>query len=261
MFRRVKFAYDSLPAELKALRSVNKDNPRELQLSNGSTLRVGTSMRSSTLQLLHISEFGKICAKFPDKTHEIITGSLNALASGQYVFIESTAESREGYFYQICKDAQANLHAGKKLIPLDFRFHFFPWWRHTSYRINSDGLIVPSHCVDYFNILEAWLGVKLDREQRNWYIKRASTQGEDMKREFPSTPEEAFESSNEGLYYSRQMTEARQQAHIRSVYYDANTPVHTAWDLCYNDSKAIRFFNKAGKKSTCLNTTKTAERR
>lgn len=92
MFRRVKFAYDSLPAELKALRSVNTDNARELQLSNGSTLRVGTSMRSSTLQLLHISEFGKVCAKFPDKAREIVTGSLNALASGQYVFIESTAK-------------------------------------------------------------------------------------------------------------------------------------------------------------------------
>ena len=107
MFRRVKFAYDNLPDELKALRKVSTDNARELQLSNGSTLRVGTSMRSSTLQLLHISEFGKICAKFPDKAREIITGSLNALAPGQYVFIESTAEGREGYFYQMCKEAQA----------------------------------------------------------------------------------------------------------------------------------------------------------
>ena len=73
---------------------------RELQLSNGVTLHVGTSMRSSTLQLLHISEFGKICAKFPNKARQIVTGSLNALAPGQYVFIESTAEGREGYFYR-----------------------------------------------------------------------------------------------------------------------------------------------------------------
>ena len=246
MFRRVKFAYDNLPPELKALRSVNTDNARELQLSNGSTLRVGTSMRSSTLQLLHISEFGKVCAKYPEKAREIITGSLNALAPGQYVFIESTAEGREGYFYQMCKDAQANQHAGKKLTPLDFRFHFFPWWRHTSYKIESDGLVVPSHYGDYFNALEAQLGAKLDREQRAWYVKRASTQGEDMKREFPSTPEEAFESSNEGLYYGRQMVEAIQQGRIRSVYYDANVPVHTAWDLGYNDSTAVWFFQQCG---------------
>ena len=126
MFRRVKFAYDCLPAELKDLRSVNTDNARELHLSNGSTLRIGTSMRSSTLQYMHISEFGKICAKFLDKAREIITGSLNAVAPGQYIFIESTAEGREGYFYQICKEAQANQDASKSLSSLDFRFHFFP---------------------------------------------------------------------------------------------------------------------------------------
>jgi hypothetical protein len=80
LFRRVKFAYDSLPVEIKALRMANTDNARELQLSNGSTLRVGTSMRSSTLQYLHISEFGKICAKYPDKAREIVTGALNAIA-------------------------------------------------------------------------------------------------------------------------------------------------------------------------------------
>ncbi|MEI8329710.1 MAG: terminase [Chlamydiia bacterium] len=246
MFRRVKFAYDSLPAELKAIRSVNTDNARELQLSNGSTLRVGTSMRSSTLQLLHISEFGKICAKFPDKAREIVTGSLNALAPGQYVFIESTAEGREGYFYQMCKEAQAIKDSGKKLSALDFRFHFFPWWGHKDYRIDSQDLAVPEHLSSYFNALESQINGKLESEQRAWYVKRALTQGEDMKREFPSTPDEAFEASNEGLYYGKQIVEARQQGRIRNVYYDANVPVHTAWDLGYNDSTAIWLFQQCG---------------
>ena len=155
-------SYDSLPAELKALRSVNTDNARELQLSNGSTLRVGTSMRSSTLQLLHISEFGKICAKFPDKAREIITGSLNALALGQYVFIESTAEGREDYFYQMCKEAQAIQDSGKKLSPLDFRFHFLPWHAHKGYRIDSGNVAVSKHYSDYFNALEGVINSQLD---------------------------------------------------------------------------------------------------
>jgi hypothetical protein len=41
-----------------------------------------------------------------------VTGSLNALGAGQYVFIESTAEGREGYFYQMCKESQANKDSG-----------------------------------------------------------------------------------------------------------------------------------------------------
>ena len=246
MFRRVKFAYDNLPVELKALRSVNTDNARELQLSNGSTLRIGTSMRSSTIQLLHISEFGKICAKFPDKAREIITGSLNALAPGQYVFIESTAEGREGYFYDMCKEAQAAKDSEKKLTSLDFRFHFLPWHAQKDYRIDPRDVTVPEYYSNYFNILEGVINSQLDKGQRAWYVKRALTQGEDMKREFPSTPDEAFESSNEGLYYGRQIVEARQQGRIRNVYYDANVPVNTAWDLGYNDSTAIWFFQQCG---------------
>jgi hypothetical protein len=39
--------------------------------------------------------------------------------------------------------------------------------------------------------------------------------------------------------YGRQIVETRQQGRIRRVYYDANVPVHTAWDLGYNDSTAI----------------------
>lgn len=246
MFRRVKFAYDSLPAELKALRPATVDSARELIFSNGSSIRVGTSMRGSTLQYLHISEFGKICAKFPDKAHEIITGSLNTLASGQYVFIESTAKGREGYFYEMCRDAQAIRDSGKKLTPLDFRFHFLPWHAHKSYRIDPSGVPVPKHYSDYFNTLKGSINNHLDEGQRAWYVKRALTQGEDMKREFPSTPEEAFDSTNEGLYYGRQIVEARQQGRIRSVYYDANVSVHTAWDLGYNDSTAIWFFQQCG---------------
>lgn len=245
LFRRVKFAYDNLPAEIKVLRMINTDNARELQLNNGSTLRVGTSMRSSTLQYLHISEFGKICAKYPDKAREIITGSLNAIATGQYIFIESTAEGREGYFYEMCREAQAARDANKQLSPLDFRFHFFPWYLHKDYRLDSDLVVVPPYD-DYFSRLEHQVNVKLEPSQRVWYMKRALTQGDDMKREFPSTPEEAFEVSNEGLYYGRQIADARKEGRIRRIHYDANVAVHTAWDLGYNDSTAIWWYQICG---------------
>lgn len=172
MFRRVKFAYDSLPLELKAIRKVNTDNARELQLSNGSSLRVGTSMRSSTLQYLHISELGKSVLNTltrPERSLEIVTGSLNALAPGHYCFIESTAEGRDGYFYQMCKEAIALRDLGKKLTPLDFKMHFFPWIGEKSYRIDSAGVAVSSDLSVYFDELESKLSMKIEPEQRAWY--------------------------------------------------------------------------------------------
>jgi hypothetical protein len=245
MFKHVKFAYDCLPESLKALRPAKIDSARELVFNNGSSLRVGTSMRGSTLQYLHISEFGKICAKFPDKANELITGSLNTIAPGQYVFIESTAEGREGHFYDMCKQAQADTLQEKELSKLDFRFHFFPWWKEPSYRIGSS-IITSQVATDYFASLES-RGIALDAEQKFWYCARMATQGDNMMREYPSTPEEAWESAIDGAYYAQQIALARVERRIGFVPYDKSVPVCTAWDLGYNDSTAIWFAQFVGK--------------
>jgi hypothetical protein len=245
LFKRIKYAYDKLPASIKLSKPAKTDSARELTFSNGSSIRVGTSMRGSTLQFLHISEFGKICAKFPDKATEIITGSLNTIAPGQYVFIESTAEGREGYFYDLCKRAQENLKSGKDLSKLDFKFHFFPWWGEPAYRIGSQ-VIMTQEALDYFDHLKI-RGIKLDAEQMYWYAEKKSVQSDNMMREYPTTPEEAWESAIDGAYYAHQMSQCRLEKRIGFVPYDDGLPVHTAWDLGYNDSTAIWFFQVFGK--------------
>lgn len=68
----MKFAYDNLPDIMKQMVSVSTDNTNELSFSNGSRIQVGTSFRSGTLQFLHISEFGKICLKYPERVREIV---------------------------------------------------------------------------------------------------------------------------------------------------------------------------------------------
>lgn len=243
LFKRVKFAYDSLPDQLKEIITAENDTSNMLKFSNGSSLRVGTSLRSSTFQYLHISEFGKICAKYPDKAQEIITGSLNTIAPGQYVFIESTAEGRHGYFYDICKRAQDMKQ--EELTKIDFKFHFFPWWKEPVYRIGSV-VTMDKEIIEYFEHLEN-MGIKLDYEQKAWYAHKQATQKEDMNREFPSTPEESWQVSNEGFYYSKQMSIARVEKRIGRVPYDETIPVYTAWDLGYNDSTAIWFFQIVAK--------------
>jgi hypothetical protein len=84
---KVKFPYDNLPDMLKAARPIVRDSADELVFGNNSSIRVSTSMRSGTLQYLHISEYGQVCARYPDKAREIRTGALNAVQAG-----ESTAE-------------------------------------------------------------------------------------------------------------------------------------------------------------------------
>lgn len=245
LFKRIKFSYDNLPEAIKSERRATTDSARELQFSNGSFLRVGTSMRGSTLQYLHISEFGKICAKFPEKAQEIITGSLNTIAAGQYVFIESTAEGSGGYFYEICKKAQKTEKEKLRLTELDWKFFFFPWWKDPSYSLPE--FVEPQgYLKEYFQSLDA-KGINLSGAQIAWYCKKYQTQEDDMLREYPSTPDESFQGSASGLFYGRHIALARIEKRISNVPYDENALVHTSWDLGFGDNTAIWFFQLVGK--------------
>lgn len=243
---KIKYAYDNLPDEVKADLPALTDTVRQLRFANGSSIRVGTSMRSGTLQFLHVSEFGKVCAKYPDKAQEIVTGALNTVQAGQCVFIESTAEGRHGYFFEYCKAAQDADKLGKKLTELDFKFFFFPWWKHPDYVLDPDGVVITREDRDYFEQLRQQHGIELTSEQKAWYVKKKETQGEEMKREYPSTPDEAFEASIRGAYYAIQMAKIREQKRICRVPIESGVPVNVAWDLGMDDQTCLWFHQRVG---------------
>ncbi|MGD2065726.1 MAG: terminase [Candidatus Bathyarchaeota archaeon] len=233
IFKKIRFAYDNLPSFIRYAYPATSDSVRELAFPNGSSIRVGTSLRSQTFQYLHISEFGYICAHYRDKAQEIISGSLNTVAPGQHIFIESTAEGKEGYFYEMCQHARFN----QDITNLDFKFHFFPWWRHPDYLTDKKTLITNEY-ETYFEELKA-KNIHLKDEQKWWYIRKAVTQQDSMKREYPSTPDEAFEESSEGFFFIRQMNQARLENRITNVPYEAGAKTFSAWDLGYDDYTAV----------------------
>ena len=137
LFReKVKYAYDKLPAEIKAANPASNDSSGELVFKKGGSLYVSTSFRGGTLRYLHVSEFGKICAKYPDKAREIVTGAFEAVSTGCFATIESTAEGRAGYFFDYCQTAEKALLQGKPLSALDWKFFFFSWWKNPQYAID-----------------------------------------------------------------------------------------------------------------------------
>ena len=199
--RKVQFPYRNLPDALKEHRYPTTDSQKELAFNNNSIIYVGTSMRSGTLHYLHISEHGKICKKYPEKAEEIKTGSLNAVDAGQMIVIESTAEGAFGDFYNFCEIARSN--EGKELTPLDWKFHFFAWFHNKEYSIDPKGVEISKEFNKYFNTIEKTCDVALSQGQRAWYVKKERTLTGKMKQEFPSTPDEAFESGMSALPFSK----------------------------------------------------------
>lgn len=244
---KIRFAYAGLPLEIREAVPIVKDNAHEIVFGNGSTVTVGTSHRGGTLQILHISEFGKISAKFPDKAREIRTGALGTVHMGQMVFIESTAEGASGHFYDLVQDAEAMAKAGRELSRQQFKLHFFPWWMHKGYTDDPALATIAREQSEYFADLAAKHKVQLTDGQKAWYVlKRKAVGPDDMFREYPSTLDEAFQAAVEGAYFRTQMLKMREDRRLGSVPLDTSRPVNTFWDIGKGDNTSIWFHQSRG---------------
>lgn len=241
---KFKVAYKYLPNEIKEQLPIERDNVDEMAFSHGSSIRVGTTIRGSTFNKLHISEFGYICAYFPDRAKEIVGGALNTIKHGQEIDIESTAEGKWGAFYDYVEAAKLLEQRGDELTTLDFKFHFFPWYKSKRNRLTTNKPLIYNHdYLAYFEKCKNEYGVDLDIEQKNFYFKKGLQQGEQMYKEYPTTPEEAFHAVNDGSYYTAILNrlEQAQPPRMTRAIYDKHLPVITAWDLGRRDYTAIWF--------------------
>ena len=252
IFKRVKFAFDNLPEELKNQLEVVNDSVESMTFQNGSSFSVTVSTRSGTVQYLHISEFGYICQNFPEKANEIITGALNSVEQGNMISIESTAKGRAGKFFEMCKDAEKLLKRGLELSPLDFKFFFFPWWQNPEYVLYESFEVLPKEMVEYFDKLDHE-GIKLNHAQKQWYYAKWRTQKDGMFSEYPSTSLEAFMNTNEQAYYGKFMAKAVNEKRIGFVPHVPGVPVDTYWDLGRNDLTVILFVQNVGKEIRFIN--------
>ena len=247
---KVKFAYDRLPPLMREMMPLKRDSASELLFAhNNSSIRVATSMRSGTIHRLHVSEFGKICAKFPDKAQEVVTGSIPAVPLNGITVIESTAEGADGAFYRMSGKAQELAEAKAKLTQRDYRFHFYAWWQNPAYVMDPAGVVIGEQDNNYFREVESKIGQALLAAQRAWYV---ATRDADyphaphlMWQEYPSTPEEAFQQSTEGCFYSEQLAVARSQGRVCLVP-TLDEPVNTFWDIGQSDETAIWFHQQIG---------------
>lgn len=245
---KVKFAYDNLPEEIRARFPLARDSTKELLFAhNNSSVRVATSVRGGTIHRLHVSEFGKICAKFPAKAEEVTSGSIQAVPQSGVIVIESTAEGSEGAFYEMCRRAQEASAQRVPLTPSQYRFHFYPWWQDERYTMDASGISVSREQHEYFEQVEQSSGCRIDAGQRAWYVEKMrndfSGKEEVMWREYPSTPEEAFQQSSVGHYYAKDMALLRKRGGITNVPV-LDLPVYTFWDIGSADGTAIWFMQQ-----------------
>ena len=240
MLKTIKIALENFSPKLLDFLNVKIEinNSKETALSNGSNIRVRSSFRSTTLTRLHISEFGKISNKDPEKAREINSGSLQAVAVGNPCTIESTAEGTENLF---ATKWQSSVDKQHELTPLTFKPIFLSWLRDPD--CNSEHYITPSvKDIEYFNIVERKVGITLTQSQRNWVVVKREELGDDFDREYPFNPESAFSQARDGTYYNIQMTKLRKEDRLQENVYLKNFEVYVTFDLGINDEFVMLFW-------------------
>lgn len=203
---KIEIPFDNLPCWLKACFPIESRRGGAsggyILFKHGSSIQVATSFRSGTVQRLHVSEHGKICAKYPEKAKEVRTGTLNAIHPGCIAFIESTAEGVGGDFYEMSINSLELTNAQVDLSQMDWKFHFFAWWQDPKYKapVPKGGLVLSKTQEEYFAGIERAMSMTLSDEQKQWYIGKEREQKAEMKQEFPSTPLEAFLTSGRRVF-------------------------------------------------------------
>jgi len=260
--KKVKYAWDHLPAVIKDQYEMKTESKHELCFIKKDTMiesrfYVSTSLRSGTVQRLHISELATVDQKEPGKAEEIKSGALLTVHKEQVVTIESTAKGGGGVFGDICKLAMKKWKQKETLTPMDYKFFFFPWWQEEEYELDHH-VHISQEEKEYFDKVEGEMRAQgwdcdITLNKRRWYVKTKEIQGDKMLREHPSTPGEAFMVSVEGAYFKREIAKAWADGRICEFPIEPTLPVYTFWDLgMKKDTMFVILAQKVGRFWHCI---------
>ena len=244
IFKRIiGHALDTWLKEYGPLVHVINRSAREITFGNGSVLRVDTTLRGGTYPSVLVSEFGKTCARNPNKAEEIITGTLQSVPVQGKIVIESTGEGNDGFFAEMVQ--QASMRGSENLSPLEYQLFFYSWVWEKSYQM-QEKVEYPVEITDYLNRVEISERISISLQQRYWYAAQWKLLGDKVKQEYPSTVAEAFLASSDAYYFAQGIEEAYNGSRcLYTPLYDSLLPIYVAMDIGINDLTVLIIFQVA----------------
>lgn len=205
---KVELAWANIEEGIRKLFKINTENTRKyiFELDQGirNSIAVDASGRAQTYSRVHITEFAQVCAKYPLKAKEILEGTIPAVPKTGRVDIESTAEGEGGAFHDLFWEAWER---GDPHHPEQFKAHFYNWLWDPDVETTEIREVTPEF-VEYANLH------KLTSQQISFYFNKWESLGrswEALKRNYPTTPEEAFTYSGNKLFDQEKLIEMKKQ--------------------------------------------------
>ena len=226
----VRFAIDNLPEALRGGLIVDKANEGELRMrrdgegsSEDSVIWASVGTRGGDCSFLHVSEWGPISFLDKMRSVSIRTGTWPSARRGRRVVETTWMGGKGGDLWEMIKPIlEGDPSAEGKVL-------FFPWHCDPA-AVNWKGH-VSAETERYFADLSARTGKEFSRGQKAWYAARKLELGIYVKREYPSTLDEALSAPIEGAIYGDDIDRAYGDGRICDVPIDEGSLIHTFWDL------------------------------
>lgn len=240
--KKIEFAWKNFNPELKSLYTVDTESAQTLKFEFGdgsfSSIAVDTSGRSGTYNRVHITEFADICKKFPNKVKDILEGTIPAIPTLGRLDIESTSQGASGEFFEMFMEAHER---GDPKYPVEYKAHFYNW----TWDEEIESIIPETHLPVAF--VEYQTKNNLTVREITYYYQKWLSLNKDwnsLHKEYPTTPEEAFEVITEGSYYGVEIGYMERDERIGIIPQDKALKVHTVWDLGIGSNLAIGFYQR-----------------
>lgn len=232
---KIDLAWKAFDKDLKPLWTVETDRANTLKFGHGhdqySTISVATSGRSGTYRRVHISEFAKLCNLYPRAAKEIIKGTIPSVPLDGRVDIEGTAEGEDNLCASMFWTAWNRVGEKK---PTEWKAHFYNWtWDDDEIakvtQIEAEQFKQSS---DYQLFKDYQEKYSLNDIQITYYYYKwlsLNKDWNDLRQEYPTTPEEAFASSGNKLFDSEKLDkfELREGDKVGDwIYYAPFNPLH-----------------------------------
>lgn len=240
--KKIELAWKNVHPELRKLYKVDANTAQTLKFEFGdgsfSSIAVDTNGRSGTYNRVHITEFADVCKKFPNKVKDILEGTIPAVPTDGRVDIESTSQGASGEFYEMFMQAWER---GDPKYPVEYKAHFYNW----TWDEEIEGVVPESNLPDKFKDYQK-LHKLSDKEISYYYQKWLSLNQSwnSLHKEYPTTPEEAFEVIVEGSYYGEAIGQMERDGRIGIVPYDKALKVHTVCDLGIGENLRVGFYQR-----------------
>lgn len=202
---KVDFMWRNIPDQLKNLYILETDRANKIKLGFGdknfSTFSVLYKASSRTFSRVHISEYGTIAQANPQRAKDLKSDIIPAVPFEGRVDIESTAEGSDDAFAEMFWEAW---NRGEPESRTDFKAHFYNWqWDKTA--INKYEVMDVNTLPDYFQ--EYQIKHRLTDQEITYYWRKLNSFPGSwksnltiMKKQYPTTPEEAFETAGDKVF-------------------------------------------------------------